>query len=108
MIQKSIYGYTWQFFFVPSADKILIKDDGSTSIGATLYSSQRIFILETLAPDVAKATLRHEISHVITETMILGKDQFSIEELCDFVGAYAPYITRLANNIYKCFRKEQK
>lgn len=74
--------------------------------GATHFHHQMIYLSNTAKQDSKYTTLCHELAHAfLQETQIEAKEDYTEENLCEFVGIYAKKICDIAD---KYFREGKK
>ncbi len=73
--------------------------NGKECFGTCKYPTQEIFIDSTLKSDKKYQTIKHELTHAFLYCYMLeSKQQFSEEELCEFVANYADQIICIARD----------
>lgn len=77
--------------------------DGSQCYGTCKYYTQEIFLDETLTNDKKIKTLKHELTHAFINCYLLEQQEnYSEEQLCEFVATYSEHINEIANDYLKC------
>lgn len=88
----------WSITEVAGSDSSLLVD-GKRCRGATHYFKREIYIDKDLTPEDKKQTLIHELSHAtLYDTQIELKEEYSEENLCDFMAMYGAGIIRVAED----------
>lgn len=89
---------TWSIIEVAGSDSSLFID-GKHCRGATHYFNREIYINKDLTPEDKKQTLIHELVHAtLYDTQIELKEEYSEENLCDFVAMYGEGVVRVAED----------
>lgn len=96
-----INGKHWTIEERPTNDSFLYWENGRLT-GSTHYFHKLIVIDETLLKESKETVLRHELTHAfLHETQIQQKDEYTEEELCDFVGIYGEQIQKIVDGYFK-------
>lgn len=69
--------------------------------GATVFSQGIIFLESRLVQSVKRSTLIHELTHAHLMEYGMNHEHKNIEELCDFMGAFADNIVAIADKYFK-------
>lgn len=103
-MKVSINGIEYEIIEVEPMHSMLLAE-GKRCSGTCHYHQQEIYLSESLKPDSKYSILCHELSHAfLFETQLDKKSEnFSEEELCDFMGMYGKSIMQIAD---KYFGKE--
>ena len=91
----------WTIKILPQLDCSLFETNGDTYSGKTNYSTKEIIIAEGLSSTRFYEVLIHELTHAVILQLMLGKENFTQEEVCEFMERYCGYIYDLANEICK-------
>lgn len=84
-----------------SLDTRLIVN-GSDCAGACAFNKKEIYLLKDCNIDFKRKTLIHEITHsYLNECLLLRKDKYTEEEICEFVAIYASQILRIVDKYFK-------
>lgn len=84
----------------PTHSMLLIGDKRCS--GTCHYHHQEIYLSNALKLDTMYNTLCHELSHAfLAETQLENKENFTEENLCEFVGIYGKKICEIADNYFK-------
>jgi hypothetical protein len=76
--------------------------------GVTVFSQGLIFIEKNLIPSVKRSTLIHELTHAFLMEYGVNHEHKTIEEVCDFMGAFADTIVGIADKYFKRLNKGEK
>jgi len=77
-----------------------IEVDKDSAWGITVFSQGLIFIEKNLIPSVKRSTLIHELTHAHLMEYGLNHEHKTIEEVCDFMGAFADTIVQIADKYF--------
>jgi len=77
-----------------------IEVDGESAWGITVFSHGLIFLEKNLIPSVKRSTLIHELTHAHLMEYGLNHEHKTIEEVCDFMGAFADTIVQIADKYF--------
>jgi hypothetical protein len=77
-----------------------IEVDGESAWGITVFSQGLIFLEKNLIPSVKRSTLIHELTHAHLMEYGLNHEHKTIEEVCDFMGAFADTIVQIADKYF--------
>lgn len=97
----NINGEDWKLFFTSPIHPVLIRSDGSLTIGACDNKTKSIYINETLDAHLMKKVLCHELTHA---AMFSYGIELSIEQeelLADLIATYGQEIINMTNSIFK-------
>lgn len=93
----------WTIEEVDTRSAELIVDNKSC-FGVCKYLTQEIFIDASLKEDKKCQTLKHELTHAFLYCHLLEKkENYTEEELCEFVAIYSDEIIRIANECSNMF-----
>lgn len=70
------------------------------AFGITVFSQGLIYLEERLIPSVKRSTLIHELTHAHLMEYGLNHEHKTIEEVCDFMGAFADNIVAMADKYF--------
>lgn len=105
MIKININGIDWNVEFEDESD----PDLGTDYIGRTIQWKQRIVVNKTVAPQIMREVLIHELTHATLASQgRYFQQQFTTEDVCEFVGFNADSIIEEANCIMGMFKKHEK
>lgn len=95
----NINGMNWEVQLVSPIHSILIRSDGSLSIGACDYPTKTIYLNDQLEPSTMKKVLYHEIAHaaMFSYGVELGLEQEEL--LADLIATYGQEIIETTNKI---------
>ena len=100
-MKVSINGIEYEIIEVEPMHSMLLAE-GKRCFGTCHYHPQEIYLSNSLKPDAKYSTLCHELGHAfLMETQLDKKSEnFSEEELCDFMGMYGKSIMNIANQYF--------
>lgn len=84
------------------------KDTDNVALGRTYETTLRIYLNKEVDKQVFRTTLIHELTHAYIFSFGFTQVVLDDEVMCDFLGAYADSIVRLADSIIKTLRKEKQ
>ncbi len=95
-----INGYVWTIYLVNSYHPMLMRDDGSFSVGACDSETQGIYINDTLNRNFLKRVLCHEIVHaaIFSYSVILEIEEE--EFIAELIAKYGEEIIDITNSIF--------
>jgi Zn-dependent peptidase ImmA (M78 family) len=76
-------------------------DYDEEAFGITVFSHGLIFLEKNLIPSVKRSTLIHELTHAHLMEYGISQEHKTIEEVCDFMGAFADTIVGMADKYFK-------
>lgn len=103
----NINGEDWKLFFTSPNHPMLIRSDGSFTIGACDNITKGIYINETLKPKLLKRVLCHELTHA---AMFSYGIELSIEQeelLADLIATYGQEIIDITNKIFSRIKENK-
>lgn len=87
---------SWVIEEVSGLDSTLLVD-GKRCRGATHFYNRKIYIDKNLEATDKKQVLLHELAHAILyDTQLELKDEYSEENLCEFIALYGETILQTA------------
>ena len=95
----NINGATWRVFLTSPNHPMLMRSDGSFTIGACDNDTRSIYINENLEPERMKKVLCHEIAHASMFSYGVDLDIYQEELLADLMATYGPEIIRTTHRI---------
>lgn len=95
----NINGIAWRIYLVSPSDPILMRSDGSRTIGACDNEKEAIYICKYLEPRLMKKVLCHEIAHAAMFSYDVELDVDQEELLADLMATYGQEIICLTNKI---------
>lgn len=101
-----INGIEWGLQFVPSNSELLMRSDGSKTIGMTDSLTKIIYIDETLRGNLLKRVLCHELTHAAIFSYGVELDIMQEELLADLIATYGQEIITITNKIFKKLKGE--
>lgn len=76
------------------------EDNDEVAFGVTVFSHGLIYLEKNLAPSVKRSTLIHELTHAHLMEYGMNHEHKTIEEVCDFMGAFADNIVAIADKYF--------
>lgn len=105
MIKININGIDWNIEFEDESD----PDLGTEYIGRTVQWKQRIVVNKTVTPQIMREVLIHELTHATLASQgRYFQQQFTTEDVCEFVGFNADNIIEKADYIMGMFKKHER
>lgn len=105
MIKININGIDWNVEFEDEYD----PDLGTEYIGRTIQWKQRIVINKTISRQIMREVLIHELTHATLASQgRYFQNEFSVEDVCEFVGFNADSIIEKADCIMEMFKRYEK
>lgn len=95
-----INGENWRLVFVSQYHPMLMRSDGTYTIGACSDYYKTIYIYENLPPTLIKKVLCHELTHA---AMFSYNVELSLEQeelLADLIATYGQEIISMTNGIF--------
>jgi hypothetical protein len=77
-----------------------VEIDSESAWGVTVFSHGLIFLEKNLIPSVKRSTLIHELTHAHLMEYGMNHEHKTIEEVCDFMGAFADTIVQIADKYF--------
>lgn len=102
----SINDVRWRVAYVPPAHNMLIRTDGSTSIGSCDNSTHTIYLDQTLRGTALKKVLCHEIAHAAMFSYHVQLKPQQQEVIADLIATYGQQIIAITNKIFKKLQEE--
>ena len=94
-----IYGTVWQLKIINHLDCGLFKSDGGTLCGKCNFNSKEIIIADGNNHERLYEIITHEITHAVIMQMLLCKQDFTHEEVCEFMERYCEFICKLSQDV---------
>lgn len=96
----SINGVQWRIKFVPSGSELLMRSDGSITIGVTDSFTRTIYLDETLRGKKLRKVICHELTHaaMFSYNIDLNIDQEEI--IADLIATYGKEIIDKTDSIF--------
>lgn len=91
------YDEDWETWLVTKDS--MQETDGSTFYGLCINSSHELKIANDLDPFNEIKTVYHEVTHAFNNSLNNGKQTFTIEEVCEFIGRYGKNIHEQSQKI---------
>lgn len=95
----------WEIAIVPNTNPELIVN-GNAAAGATWFMQQKIYLSADLTKETVRSVIAHELAHAfllstqIRPTGDANEENYSEEEMCNFVSMYGEQIFVLTDKIY--------
>lgn len=83
----------WKVYFVGKDNNEIILD-GDLCMGITKFMELKIFIQKGMLKSLIERTIRHELTHAYLYSYGINKDEYSLEEVCNFVETYGKDIEK--------------
>lgn len=96
-----INGIQWKVKFVHPWDEVLIRDDGSYTVGMCDKKTKTIYLAENLEGSMLKKVICHELVHA---AMFSYDVYLSIEQeevIADIIATYGEEIISITNKVFK-------
>lgn len=88
----AINNESWNIKIVKSDNEVLMRSDGSYTIGVTDDNLKTIFISDGLDCNLLKKVLIHECVHALMFSMNIYMDIWQEECLCNAIADYGQYL----------------
>ena len=100
-----INGVEWLIYMVDPFHPMLLKDDGTFSVGACDSQTQGIYINDTISDNFLKKVLCHEIVHaaIFSYGVILNIEEE--EFIAELIAKYGEEIIDITNSIFSKLKK---
>lgn len=95
----------WSVIHIPISDDMLMRSDGSRTVGVTDTESKTVYIADGLMPDFERKVLCHEITHC---AMFSYNVNLSIEQeelIADLISTYGEEIVEITNDVFGRLKK---
>ena len=80
--------------------KVEIKEqDGIEGLGLTNYKKGTIEILKGIDKELTKSTIIHELTHAYLFEYGMPKEEYTLEDVCNFIGAYGEEIINKSKQV---------
>lgn len=99
-------GIKWRVFFVSSNHPMLMRPDGSWTIGSCNNKTKCIYICEGLSPAILWKVLCHEITHAAMFSYCVFLDSYTEELLADLVSTYGTEIITITDRVFFKIREK--
>ena len=103
----NINGENWRIYLVPSWHPVLIRSNGTTTIGACDDQKKAIYILDGLSIKKFKKVLCHELTHACMFSYDIELSLEQEELLADLVATYGAEIIYKTNSIFKRLKENK-
>lgn len=95
----NINGVTWRVFLTSPVHPMLLRSDGSLTIGACDDDTRAIYINENLEPKLMRKVLCHEVAHAAMFSYGVDLTIDQEELLADLMATYGQEIICTTNRI---------
>lgn len=95
----------WEIAIAPNTNPELVVN-GEAASGTTWPMQQKIYLSADLTKDTVRSVIAHELAHAflfstqIKPTCDANEENYSEEEMCNFVSMWGEQIFDLTNKIY--------
>lgn len=96
----NINGEQWRLVFTSANHPMLMRSDGTYTIGACNDSLKTIYICENLNPELTKKVLCHELTHAAMFSYNIELTLEQEELLADLIATYGQEIISITNGIF--------
>lgn len=97
----TINGEEWRVVLTSPFHPMLLRSDGSYTIGACDDGVKKIYINEELHPAFMKKVLCHEIAHAAMFSYNVDLDYAQEELLADLIATYGSEIIEITNQFFQ-------
>jgi hypothetical protein len=74
---------------------------GGEDNGTCNFQRKSICINKALSPNYQERKLIHEITHAIIVQLLMNKETFTQEEVCEFTERYAKFLVKATDEVVK-------
>jgi hypothetical protein len=99
-----IFNQPWYVRFVKFFDSEL-NESGGHLYGKTIDGTKTIIICHQAPSATIYNIIMHEVTHAFIFQFLLGKSEFTSEELCEFIATYADQISKRANELLDTYHQ---
>lgn len=100
-----INGIQWNIRFVSNNDSMLMRSDGSTTVGVTDNNDKCIYLADSLSNGFLRKVLAHELCHCICFSYDISMPIEQEEQLADWVSNYGEEVVYLLDNLMQKIRR---
>ena len=100
-----INGKTWYIRLVQSDSSMLMRSDGSYTVGMCDRETQTIYISELLQGKFLRKVLIHEVCHSAMFSYGIDMSVEQEELFCDLVATYGDEIFDVVDNLFTVLRR---
>ena len=100
----TINGDIWTIIFVDSTHEMLIKPDGTVTVGACHRPSYTIYLSKELKGNSLRKVLRHEIAHAVMRSYELELTYEEEELVAGVLDVFSDEVVALTNNVYELIK----
>lgn len=96
-----INGITWYMIRVRSDSPMLMRSDGSITVGMCDRETQTIYISDALHGRFLRKVLLHEICHSAMFSYGIDMSVYQEELFCDLLSTYGDEIIAITDSVFK-------
>lgn len=100
-----INGIEWTVKYVDYTDSVLMRSDGSITVGVTDTDSKTVSIATGLIPSFEKKVLCHEIVHCAMYSYNVDLTLEQEELVAELISTYGEEIVDVANDVFNRLKK---
>ena len=100
-------GKTWNLAFVEPHSPMLMRSDGSKTVGVTDNNTKTVYLSNLLCGKFLDKVLCHELVHVASFSYNCEIDIETEEIIADFMSLYGREIIYLADDLMKSIMKRR-
>lgn len=97
----TINGIQWKVKFVHPWDNMLIREDGTRTIGMCDRDTKTIYLAENLQGHMLKKVICHEIVHAAMFSYYIALSYDQEEVIADIIATYGEEIIDITNKVFK-------
>lgn len=99
-------GYNWTVKLVEPFSPMLMRSDGSYTVGMCDRTTQEIFISDMLEGAFLRKVLIHEVCHSAMFSYSIELSLSQEEVLCDLIATYGDEIFAVADDLFAVLRRK--
>ena len=103
----TINGINWNLMFVPSNSPLLMRSDGSITVGMTDWKRRTVYINKMLRGAFKERVLCHELCHCVCFSYDIRLPIETEELLCDFMILYGKEIIYLLDDLLMVIQRRR-
>ena len=100
-----VNGIGWHIAYVRPYNPMLMRSDGSYSLGMTDNKKKTVFINDTLRGEMLERVISHEIVHCFCFSNDINLDEETEEIVADFLARYGRKVFDIADSILNKYIK---
>lgn len=101
-----INGIYWQIYTVPYDSAVLIREDGSRTIGMCDNYLKTIYLSDSLNEEMAWKVLCHELTHAAIYSYNIYLTEEQEELVANFIATYGEKIIETTNKVFKGLKNQ--